>query len=83
MTRLTTYMDYVTRQPPMHHHPLETHYDEVVDKQRPNYQGSKFQPLVEGVPKFKMNFTRFSIKLSQFHYTKKFSELTMLLSDYE
>jgi hypothetical protein len=41
-------MDYVTRQAPMHHHPLETHYDEVVDKQRPNYQGSKFQPLVGG-----------------------------------
>ncbi len=39
-------MDYVTRQAPMHHHPLETHYDEGVDKQWPNYQGSKFQPLV-------------------------------------
>jgi hypothetical protein len=30
-------MDYVIRQPPMHHHPLETHYDEVVDKQQPSY----------------------------------------------
>ncbi len=74
MTRLNTYMDYVTRQPPMHH-PLETRYDEVVDKQQPNYQGSKFQPLVGGVLKFKMNFTRFSIKLTQLHYTKNNSEL--------